>query len=195
MTCYEQGCFKPVIAQYRCSRHYSHYRYHGGRTLDHLDRMFTRILVNENGCWVWQGHKDKHGYGRTNIGNGKIRNTHVLFYEMLLGNIPKGLELDHLCMNQSCVNPDHLEPVTHAENLKRWGESLRITHCLEGHEYDSQNTYTNKLGRRICRKCSNEAGKRYRLRRRYGKDYEGAGLIRRRKLTERWQPKPPLLYQ
>jgi len=164
MKCITDDCELPVLAQDRCNKHYQRYLNNGGRRLDHLDKLLTRIEPNENGCWIWQGLKDKRGYGRTNVGGGTIRNTHVVFYNILVGDVPKGLELDHLCMTQSCVNPDHLEPVTHTENMKRWANTLNITHCPQGHEYDSVNTYVNPKGRRICRICSRKSGQRYRKR-------------------------------
>lgn len=165
-VCAQPKC--PRLAEYRgmCNMHYQRFLKAGGHRLDHLDRLFTRIHVHENGCWIWQGCKDAHGYGRTNMGNGKIKSTHVLFYTWLVGDVPKGLELDHLCMKQSCVNPDHLEPVTHAENIRRWAASLNIRRCPQGHEYDPANTYINPQGRRICRICSRASGARYRKQKR-----------------------------
>jgi hypothetical protein len=84
-----------------------------------------------------------------------------------MGAVPEGLELDHLCRVRGCVNPKHLEPVTHRENLMR-GESwsavnARKTHCPEGHPYDETNTYIDGKGRRRCRECA----RAYDLRRYY----------------------------
>jgi hypothetical protein len=77
-------------------------------------------------CWAWQWSKSSHGYGQRRI-EGKLVNMHCKFYEEKYGKVPEGLELDHLCRVPSCVNPDHLEPVTHAENMRR-GDSTKLTH-------------------------------------------------------------------
>ncbi len=76
------------------------------------------IVDPATGCWNWQGSKDKLGYGKTRY-EGRRTQAHVMFYEQTYGPVPEGLELDHLCRNHSCVNPDHVEPVTHQENLRR----------------------------------------------------------------------------
>lgn len=74
--------------------------------------------VDSNGCWIWQHAIGDDGYGR--IWNGRIMaRAHRVYYERLVGPVPLGLELDHLCRVRSCVNPNHLEPVTHGENVRR----------------------------------------------------------------------------
>lgn len=111
------------------------------------------------GCWLWRGYTWK-GYGRSN-GVG----AHRVAYEELVGPIPSGLELDHLCREPLCVRPDHLEPVTRAENMRR--RSAAMTHCANGHEFTPENTYDltrmNKPGggRRSCRACNRAAVARY----------------------------------
>lgn len=114
------------------------------------------IKVEKTGsCWEWTSVKTHDGYGQFSI-KGKKKYSHRVSYELFKGDIPEGLQLDHLCRNRSCVNPDHLEPVTQQENMMRGvGLALinkRKTHCLQGHEYSEKNTYLHKNGRN-CREC------------------------------------------
>lgn len=76
------------------------------------------IVDGVTGCWVWQRAKTKDGYASVRIGR-KTGYAHRVFYERCIGPIPEGLVIDHLCLRRDCVNPDHLEPVTIAENLRR----------------------------------------------------------------------------
>lgn len=115
-----------------------------------------RSEVRPSGCWAWVGRVDKHGYGRY---FGHL--AHRLSYESFRGPIPSGLELDHVCRFKLCVNPDHLEPVTRAENMRRRSEAQ--THCKNGHEYTLENTHRDRLGRR-CRHCWRDGSAAYRLR-------------------------------
>ncbi len=88
-------------------------------------RIAAKILVDqETGCWLWTGATDGSGYGRA-YWQGQRPRAHRLTYELLLSPVPDGLVLDHLCRNRACVNPAHLEPVTHAENCRRAGITQR----------------------------------------------------------------------
>jgi len=120
-------------------------------------RFMRRISKEANGCWVWNGCKMRNGYGQLGVG-GKHYAAHRFAYENLVGPIPEGLDLDHLCRNRACANPSHLQPVTRSENLKRgvgfgrWN-TLK-THCPHGHEYSQDNTHVSKTNRRLCRACA-----------------------------------------
>lgn len=116
-------------------------------------RLFSRV-VKGDWCWNWTGAKDPLGYGR--IGNdNKVFQTHRISYELLVGPIPEGLVLDHLCRNPSCVRPDHLEAVTIGENLKRGvgGRPSRKKECIRGHSFDEVNTFVRPDGTHSCRSC------------------------------------------
>ena len=127
------------------------------------ERFWGKVnKVNPNGCWIWQGSKDRLGYGR--VGGSKSGEgrglAHRFAYEFVKGPIPEGLELDHLCRNPPCVNPDHLEAVSHLVNTLRGiaGVMAARTHCLRGHPYDLFNTYYYGLNKtkRQCRICRTE---------------------------------------
>lgn len=105
------------------------------------------------GCWLWLGTLDNKGYGR--IGRGSL--AHRVAYELVVGPIPEGLELDHLCRTPACCNPAHLDPVTHAENMRRgaWG---RRSQCKNGHPFAGPNATG---GRRVCRQCAQQRNTAY----------------------------------
>lgn len=100
-------------------------------------------------CWEWLSSKNHNGYGRLYF-NGKSRKAHQIAYELLIGEIPKGLEIDHLCGNRGCVNVSHFDITTHAENTRR---ARRNTHCGYGHEFTEGNTYIRPDGARACKAC------------------------------------------
>jgi hypothetical protein len=127
-----------------------------------MERFWEKV-EKTGGCWNWTAGLNAAGYGM--FSDGKTRLAHRFAYEMVVGKIPDGLQLDHLCRNRSCVRPDHLEPVTNRENCLR-GESpfakhARQTHCVNGHEFTPENTYlypppgvvSKYTPRRACRAC------------------------------------------
>lgn len=122
---------------------------------------FWRFVHPEplSGCWLWSGAISNEGYGRFRFGvrGSKQGMAHRFAYELLVGPIPQGLQLDHLCRTPACVNPAHLEPVTGRENLLR-GDTFQArnaakTSCVHGHPFDERNTEWRPTGGRACREC------------------------------------------
>lgn len=109
------------------------------------------FLPTNSPCWTYTGHIDRNGYGLFRFGGSHV-GAHRFSYEVVIGPIPAGLELDHLCNNRSCVNPSHLEPVTRGENVQR--AVSRRTHCKHGHEFTEDNTRWNRSGGRVCVTCN-----------------------------------------
>lgn len=132
-----------------------------------LDRFEAKICPEPNtGCWLWLGALDPKGYGSFGV-DRKTRRAHRFAYELYLGPIPQGKELDHKCRVRYCVNPRHLEPVDHRENIMR-GENSTKTHCPHGHIYAGDNLYVyrgKKEGHRKCRRCQRLGKKKIRERR------------------------------
>lgn len=119
-----------------------------------LARLEAKRRVSPTGCWEWTGYTVQ-GYGVIYIGNSGRSMTHRLAYEILVGPIPDGLQIDHLCRNRSCHNPDHLEPVTQRENVRRGDLPSAIVArtgiCRRGHSM--ADAYVNTRGQRQCRTC------------------------------------------
>ena len=132
-------------------------------------RLYARLEPEPGGCLLWAGSCDDNGYGRIGIrgGDGKIRSgfVHIAAWELERGPVPDGLELDHVkdrgCRYRNCALVAHLEPVTHAENMRR-AHNASKTHCPEDHEYTPENTYTDKRGKRECRACNRDRQRRWR---------------------------------
>lgn len=128
-----------------------------------LPERLEEKITKTNGCWLWNAATNSKGYGVSWDGSRTVY-AHRYVYELLKSEIPEGLHIDHLCRVVNCVNPDHLEPVTCKENVRRGDVSLRHlskTHCPKGHPYSGNNLITEKNGWRKCRVCVN-AGKRRR---------------------------------
>ena len=121
------------------------------------------LVGNACECWLWKGVLSHNGYGRFSIGRGKKAQAHRWAYESIIGPIPDGLHLDHLCRVRSCVNPYHLEPVTNRENILR-GEgptavNSRAKECPKGHPYSGENLIVQHGTGRLCRECKNSANR------------------------------------
>lgn len=127
-----------------------------------LDRFANQCEIDPTtGCWLWGGALGPGGYGQMATG-GRHYYAHRFIYEQVYGPISSGLDLDHLCRVRQCVNPEHLEPVTRWENLRRGlpGESWVKTYCVHGHKFTVTNTYINRDGHRSCQICRDAATKR-----------------------------------
>lgn len=150
----------------RCVRAAS--RMKGGFLMNTEGRFWSKVDKNgPDGCWIWTGAIQSAGYGHLAV-KGKTVLSHRFAYELLAGPIPEDEESDHLCRNHACVNPGHIELVTHQENCQR-GDHRRIvqhqrakTHCPYGHPYNLLNTYFRPDGRRSCRICNHESKRRSR---------------------------------
>lgn len=121
-----------------------------------IDRFATRVALQDDGCLVWLGGKTVGGYGifapLTEHRDGSKAMAHRWLYEHHGGSIPEGYDIDHLCRNRACVNPEHLEPVTRAENIRR--AAAIKTHCVNGHPFDEANTLIPPgTNHRRCKAC------------------------------------------
>jgi hypothetical protein len=174
--CSRPGCDKALHSHGLCGMHSQRLRRRGDpdaaprRDADPLPRFWASVKKTED-CWIWTGRISEHGYGlfntgRRSLGENRRHYAHRYSYELLVGPIPEGLTLDHLCHTQDdacadadnclhrrCCNPAHLEPVTSAVNTRR-GSAARKTHCKYKHELTAANTYRQSAtGRRSCIEC------------------------------------------
>ena len=124
-----------------------------------IDRFWSKVEKSAD-CWLWKAGKQGDGYGSFHPKTKESVLAHVFAYSLLKGAIPRGLELDHLCRNKSCVNPEHLEPVTHRENVLRGTGTSAInaakTHCVNGHKLSGRNLKIRSNGNRDCKACARQ---------------------------------------
>lgn len=130
-----------------------------GSTVPLAERFWPKVEKTAT-CWLWRGALSTWGYGRIKGNDRRILQAHRVAYELAVGPIQDGLDLDHLCRVRACVNPAHLEPVTRRVNLLR-GETIvareaTATRCTNGHTFDAANTYLTRRGQRHCRACDRD---------------------------------------
>lgn len=184
-VCSIEGCEKVSRARGWCNMHYLRWRAHGDPNVV-LEKKITGgytaaerfydSISEDDGCWNWGGTVMKNGYGYLHVSGKNVR-AHRWSYEHHVGPIPDGLVIDHLCRNKLCVNPEHLEPVTPGENVRRGLRGILRTHCAQGHEMTEENTYmASKVGgytQRVCRTCQ----------RNWSREFQRAKRARDKELT------------
>lgn len=175
--CLVEGCERSPEKRGWCNRHYKRWRRWGDplgsfQPKPVEERFWAK--VNKNGampaqgiapgaCWEWTGAITSWGYGqfRPDYPDYKVCSVvHRYSYELHVGPIPNGFQVDHLCRNRKCVNPSHLEAVTQLENIRRGFSQATInrlrTHCPKRHPYSAANTYIAPKGGRYCRECARQ---------------------------------------
>lgn len=169
--CTIDGCDRPLLCKGVCNLHYKRIAAHGDPQIllaggDEVERFWRRVRKTRT-CWIWTGGLTGAGYGIVSCEprkpNGRLtsKGAHRYAYELLVGPIPEGLVLDHLCRVPACVNPSHLEPVTPGENARRGVSPIPAnalkTECAQGHPFDEDNTRIDpKTGHRSCWTCRRE---------------------------------------
>lgn len=174
-TCTVEGCGGIHVARGYCGKHLLRVRKYGsphivlprpGRTgprptIPPEVRFWAKVEKTDS-CWLWRAYT-RNGYGVFHPTNyEKSEGAHRYAYQLLIGPIPEGLQIDHLCFVRNCVNPAHLEPVTPQENSRR-KPSTNPTHCPAGHAYDEANTYVDSGNGKHCRICRRQHAQTWRL--------------------------------
>ena len=151
------GCDLKHMGVGFCQKHYQRFKKHGDpNKVDNFyredeKRFLSHVKIIDSGCWEWQGRISNKGYAHF-FWDKSTKNAHRFSYKQYVGPLTKGLQIDHLCRNKTCVNPSHLEQVTQQVNISRIPRHTK-THCKKGHEYTPENSYFYKETKRCCRIC------------------------------------------
>jgi HNH endonuclease len=186
-------CFRQKFTRGRCSNCYKRHVYalkkagafEAIKPAPPLERLFSRGVAGRKGCIIWTGVVNPvSGYGQFQIGPGRDGYAHRAAYELMKGEIPEGLVIDHACHNRDtecpggicihrrCFNPHHLDAVTHRENRIRSPHTKTstkswMTHCKHGHEFTPENTrLVRRTGARVCITCHRRRQNEYTARQR-----------------------------
>jgi HNH endonuclease len=180
--CSIPGCKRDASARELCRRHYQRLQRTGSPTgttrASFEERFWAKVSLRGSvpevrpdlgRCWAWNG-TTSNGYGQIHL-HDRLVYTHRVSYEMLVGPIPDGLVIDHLCRNHGCCNPDHLEPVTNKANILRGIGATAVNKqklaCVHGHPFTPENTYwyAGPHGpKRKCQTCKRGIDQRRRIR-------------------------------
>lgn len=189
-TCGFDGCGRAIEARALCHSHYAQER--RGRTLTpildtDMARFMAKVTKLPSGHWMWTGAVSSEGrYGAATF-EKRVRPAHVVAWLLFRGTYPEGWDIDHLCRKTLCVNPEHLQPKTHRNNVLVGDSPQAInaakTHCIRNHEFTPENTYVPKAGGRQCIACrtskegrlkQRDATRRYRARQKLASRLAGA---------------------
>jgi hypothetical protein len=182
--CSVEGCEKPLRKRGWCDMHYERWRRHGSLvlvTIDPVERFWAKVDIGASDkCWPWLASTTPQGYGQCRF--GKMRSVHRVAYELAVGPIPAGLQVDHTCHNtdlscaggdaclhRRCCNPAHLEATTPRINTLRGRTPAALnaakTHCPAAHPLSGENLYVAPDGQRMCRECMRATCRRQRAKR------------------------------
>lgn len=188
MDCSVETCTSPAKLKGMCRLHY-HRNWRLGTPTPKFGKnvsdtplavRFWSFVEKTDDCWRWTGAPTTFGYGKLKFKNAPLA-AHRVAYELLVGPIPEGMSLDHLCHTRDltcpggkkcphrlCVNPEHLEPVSGRENRMRGRSFAPVnaakTECIHGHPFDAANTYITTKGTRVCRACTSASQRAYQKR-------------------------------
>lgn len=139
-----------LLDEYDAERFWSRINFHGGRP--YLADALARLTADAGECWTYRDSDNYVSeYGRFKL-FGVEQQAHRIAYRDFGHKLTDEQQIDHLCRNTLCVNPDHLEAVTQTENVRR-GKRGHVTHCPQGHEYTPENTVIQKRGENEARNC------------------------------------------